>query len=360
MKFEAVSKVSKSQEQALKYTRKFESQLICFIEQVIFEVEEVLGSIAHRAEYIYDVADQFDLCTSLQCLDLAGLDRPERRSMVTLRLTLDVLSVLIPHSLNRLDERRAQLDAWKDQRRNHDSTNETTATPTPKYKTVLPASPEVLDTLHRMKNFLNTSVLSPLKIRTTQSDQLDVEFFKSVIHTLERNIDVLLEDLRAANAALQEKDQRISELETFNASRETSEQQPTTAASRLPYNDVSTFHPSNNEGEHREESKKCQPANQDECKSVVGPLLRQAVDGRSHAAKAVAFREWSCQTSAQLAIVKHGETATALAQQLEETRDKLLVLKRHLKKTRRNGGGSSNSAGICGTLDCIPEDENEA
>ena len=97
-------------------------------------------------------------------------------------------------------------------------------------------------------------------------------------------------------------------------------------------------------------------------KRAAGRLLLHALEGRTNAAKAVAFRRWSCQTSAMRAIAKHGHTATALAQQLEETREKLLILKRHLKKARRSGSGgtvSSIKGGAVGTLDRIPEDEHE-
>ena len=181
-----------------------------------------------------------------------------------------------------------------------------------------------------------------------RSNELDIEFFKQVIHTLERNIDVLLQDLQTANATIQGKDDRISELEAFNAVRESA---VNNSKSGLLSNNESDSY---NEGSHSTQRRN---ADFDGRKRAAGRLLLHALEGRTIAAKAVAFRRWSCQTSAMRAIAKHGHTATALAQQLEETREKLMILKRHLKKARRTGGGGSISVG--GTLDRIPEDENE-
>ncbi|KAL3906108.1 MAG: hypothetical protein SGILL_009408 [Bacillariaceae sp.] len=60
-------------------------------------------------------------------------------------------------------------------------------------------------------------------------------------------------------------------------------------------------------------------------------LLNSLMENRCKMELASAFRKWSCCTGAISASAGHRETAVALAQQLEQTREKLLVLKSHLK-----------------------------
>jgi hypothetical protein len=60
-------------------------------------------------------------------------------------------------------------------------------------------------------------------------------------------------------------------------------------------------------------------------------LLNCVIEQHSKKQLASAFRKWSCNSGAISASAGHRETAIALAQQLEQTREKLLVLKSHLK-----------------------------
>lgn len=66
-------------------------------------------------------------------------------------------------------------------------------------------------------------------------------------------------------------------------------------------------------------------------------LLCCILDKRSKAELASAFRKWSCCVGAMKASSSHKETAVALAQQLEITREKLIILKSHLKGKKSNG-----------------------
>jgi hypothetical protein len=52
---------------------------------------------------------------------------------------------------------------------------------------------------------------------------------------------------------------------------------------------------------------------------------------------AAAFRRWTCCSTAIGASANHNETVIALAQQLEQTREKLLVLKSHLQEKKSQG-----------------------
>lgn len=67
-------------------------------------------------------------------------------------------------------------------------------------------------------------------------------------------------------------------------------------------------------------------------------LLRNVLEKRSKSELATAFRKWSCCVCAGNASCTHKETAVALAQQLKITREKLVVLKSHLKEKKRYVG----------------------
>jgi nucleoprotein TPR len=65
---------------------------------------------------------------------------------------------------------------------------------------------------------------------------------------------------------------------------------------------------------------------------IAGARLMSCVmENRSKMELASAFRKWSCCAGAMSASCSHKETAVALAQQLDQTREKLQILKSHLK-----------------------------
>ena len=66
-------------------------------------------------------------------------------------------------------------------------------------------------------------------------------------------------------------------------------------------------------------------------------VLSCVLEKRSKLELASAFRKWTCNAGAISASSSHKETAVALAQQLEQTREKLLILKSHLKGKKPHG-----------------------
>ena len=74
---------------------------------------------------------------------------------------------------------------------------------------------------------------------------------------------------------------------------------------------------------------------------AAGRLIAKFVSDKAKNEKASAFRQWACKNSAAQATGQQEVIASELSQQLETTREKLGILKSHLKKGRK--GGNLNS-----------------
>ena len=68
---------------------------------------------------------------------------------------------------------------------------------------------------------------------------------------------------------------------------------------------------------------------------VAGELLARFFEGQDLRRKNAAFWRWTAQTSSCCSVEKQDDVAAELSHQLETTREKLSILKRHLKKSRR-------------------------
>ena len=79
------------------------------------------------------------------------------------------------------------------------------------------------------------------------------------------------------------------------------------------------------------------PPNDIQNKMAGARLMCCVLEKHSKMELASAFRRWTCCSTAIGASDNHKETAIALAQQLEQTREKLLVLKTHLQEKKSQG-----------------------
>ena len=70
-------------------------------------------------------------------------------------------------------------------------------------------------------------------------------------------------------------------------------------------------------------------------KVAAARLLCSVLDRQAKSETAAAFRKWSCNASALAAVSTQKDTAIALSQQLQITREKLHTLKSHLKHSRK-------------------------
>ena len=163
-----------------------------------------------------------------------------------------------------------------------------------------------------------------------------------------------MKDLKGAKIALQSKSQLISELERIIRQRET---ECKTMDDRLQTYSEQMSEMSDRlktEADLRLESER-QALELREALGAhpVGPtarkihqqekaaqLIRNLAEKRSRQATANAFRHWACAASAMKAVSHQIHVAHALSHQLETTREKLVILKSHLKqqKNRRLGG----------------------
>jgi chromosome segregation ATPase len=318
-----------------------EEAIMRFVDDFLTDSDRVFGTIAGQSEYLFH---RCDISDDLKALDLAGMVSSSN-FLESLRTYMYRLSAVIA---SYFESRRSRIQVWRDCH----------STQKGLILSILSSPHE--SAVHRMD--LSNDDLSP-RIESHLADQPDMDFFKSVIVSLEENIDALLIDLKAANEALQEKDFLLAKLESLVAFYESMDSKVAVEPSSLEQNSQSREHfndPSEGSTKNSKSSERSdsfaasQRKDPNACKLVAGRLLLQALDGRAHAAKAIAFRQWACQTSAMSALAKHGSTAAALAQQLEETREKLVLLKRHLKKSRR-----SSTREYSTNLDRIEEHESE-
>jgi chromosome segregation ATPase len=339
-----------------------EGKLLRFIEDLLTQTEGVFSQISVQAKKLNTFSAKFSDGDSVKSLDLAGLERG-RKLVNGFRENLDDLLLLIPHAVLQLEEKREQIHTW-----NQIRVEGAPRTPNSKPKRKTLGSPPVLDAFQKIKDLFTEEILSPHKIRTSHADRLDLDFLKKVIISLEDQIDVLLNDLEAANDALVAKDALFSELEKLIYCREIENtalnaqvfELEARLTSEVSWKEATERElASIREGLNDPAGTSSIPAavrdirvhaDAQACKTAAARLLLHTIDERANTAKAVAFRQWACQTSALRAVAKQGQAAAALARQLEETREKLVILKRHLRKTRRGPQ----------KLDRIAEQDSEA
>jgi len=348
-RLDSLSDAYKSQQQALALSQTLEGQLLCFVDEIISKADIAFEKISSETLDLEKFGNRVVLCDDLNALDLAGVVRPHLL-IQELRSHLDDLSRIVPEALSDLEEKAAQLSEWKQQRKKRLPSS--VLTPDSKSSSS-PESPTVVDAFQKMKRLLNEEVLSPNKVRKTDAGRIDAEYLQKVIHSLESQIDGLLADLKSANDALKAKDQLFADLEQLVTHHE------------MERDDLEKKLESMNtlvremeerlsrevvwkEAAEKELSKGRQGTNssdgaptikEDQClaRKAAGRLIVNFLEGQVTTAKASVFREWACQTSALRAIAQQGQAATALTEQLETTREKLAILKRHLKKSTRRG-----------------------
>jgi chromosome segregation ATPase len=350
-KLESLSAVYRSQQQVLALSQSMEEQLSRFIEDIILQAGKVFSKISNRSHYLEKFGSRVTMKDDIKALDLAGLERPTL-TITELRSCLDDLSSIIPKALSDLSEKKEQLKDWKARR---------SLPGTPPTKAQADAAPPgIMGDFQQMKRVLNEEVFSPGKARRSDASKLDMEYFHKVIHSLESQIDGLLADLKSANDALKAKDQMFVDLERLVSHHES--ERDVLEKKLESMNKV--FHDMeerlNRESSWKEaaekelaslreglEMKDTIPSSDEAraaAKMAAGRLIVNCLETKSKLTKAACFRQWACSTSALRAVSQQSYAAAALAQQLETTREKLVILKRHLKKSR--GGRDSGLARI--------------
>ena len=312
-KIESLSDAYRSQQRFLAMSNSLEEQLIRFIEDIILQTGTAFQGM----------------------LDVNAAE-------------------LVPKALAFLKEKKKQLQSWKDQR----ASRSPKGISTPKSKgSPLPDSPSIREALEQMKSLLQDEVISPIKTSNTSSGRPDSQYLQNVIHMLEGQIDGLLADLQSANDALRKKDELFADLEKLiyqheaereslekrlqckdaNISEITKQLESERVSKEAAENKLAELQENHCSGTKAIATGESRAVKSDVgiAKQAAGRLIAHVFDRRMEILKAAAFRQWACQTTAVRAVSQQSHAAAALATQLETTREKLVILKRHLKKSRR-------------------------
>jgi chromosome segregation ATPase len=307
----------------------FEEQLLQFIEDVIQEADSVFQDILRHSNIVCDSSSMKEIeSDELTALDLATSSTRQTK-LENVRDSMDSLSLIIPKAISYLNEKLELLQEWKKHRKSYSEAK----TPCRKRNTSKEASSPILETLEKMKAVLTEDLMSPCRNISNHNNRPDPEILQKVIMSLEGQIDSLLSDLKAANDALRAKEQLFADLEDLVHHHETErdilERKLESMSSRLK------------EEERREEalvdemSLVTTSSHNDNAQKLAIQLACKVMNGDRQLRVALAFQHWSTFTATSCDVSMHSQAASALVQELETTREKLAILKKHLKRSRR-------------------------
>ena len=182
----------------------------------------------------------------------------------------------------------------------------------------------------------------------------DPSGLREAIEALESDIRRLLNRLEEANSALLDKDILYLKMEKLAAQNESErvslERKLFSLEAQLDDLKHHTCSSTIGGGESMEISCLTPPVfsktNAGSSQIAGARMLCMALEKQSRELKSSSFRKWFYNASTMKVISGQKITASALAQQLEITREKLVVLKSHLQKGRHVQGGQSEPAAI--------------
>ena len=273
-------------------------------------------------------------------LDLAGVKQP-RDYVLDIRRRVESLVPIASESIEELETRHQELLRWQQKRLQPPATP---LTPTSFAKGSMSSASKMSnrDVVEEMKIVLKDEILSPCKERAKDVKHSDPKRLQEVLESLETKMDGLLQDLEAANDALEEKDRLVNEMERSTERNEAERRslegqlfalEEELQASRLiqEFNMRTDCYDRSSDHQLKEATNHNQMAG--------ARLLSNVLEIRCKLEKATAFRKWSCNVGAMKAASNQKHDAVALAQQLQITREKLIVLKAHLNKGRGSHSG---------------------
>lgn len=313
----------------------FEDQLLHFIEEVIREADSAFQDILRHSNIVCCSSSKRDFKSEeLTALDLAT-PNSQQAKLEDVRDSMDSLSSIIPKAISYLNEKLELLQEWK----RHRESRAEAKTPSRKFVRNMQDSSPILETLEKMKTVLTEDILSPCKRQTSDSNRPDPEMLQNVIISLEGQIDSLLSDLKAANEALRAKEQLFADLEDLVHHHETErdilERKLESMRSKITGEEIFT-NATKRQGDASVENDEASTMPQHEnTQTLAIQLACKVMNGDRHCKMALAFQHWSTFTATSRDFSAHSQAATALVHELETTREKLAILKKHLKKSRR-------------------------
>jgi chromosome segregation ATPase len=350
-KLESLTAVYQDRGDALSHPEPVNDQLVQLTEDILMHAEYSFSKISARSTDLESFGNRAFKRESVEALDLAQSVEDSNNFLIKFRVCLDELSCIIPEGLSNLEVKRGQFNEWKLRRGRQAEPSPIKTTPNAKRKSTSPKSSPVLDALNKMKVVLEEEVLSPNKNHCQKASRLDVEYMHKVVQALETQIDSLLDDLRSANDALQAKDQLFADLEQLVIHHESERdllEQKLEGMNRFVREMEDRLSQEVSWKEAAEMELKCiqeglafssaaqvDKASESACQLAAARLLYSVTERRETVTKAAVLRHWSCQTSAMRAVAQQSHAATELAHQLDATREKLIILKRRMKRKGR-------------------------
>jgi chromosome segregation ATPase len=349
----SVASALQYEKKAASEMRMSEETLVNFIGEVINFATGAQREIMARTLILQRLEQGMSPSRLLLALDLPGMVATPDASIWEVRSCLNKLESLVTKALKELHVKRTEFNQWKDR---HSRPAPTPITPTFANSQLLPITPshdQHRDKFGRIKMVLHESM--------TESGSMHLG--PERVRMIERLMGNLLEDLQATDAALLDKNKLFTEMENLVSQQDSERLMLEKRIERL-------------DSENREFEKRIEEeaslkksverelislrnaaytkrpvtvvsmggldsASRATAKVAAARLMCSVLDRKAKAEAAAAFRKWSCAASAMTAVHNQKEAAVALAQQLEMTREKLFVLKNHLKLGRHSQSGES-------------------
>jgi chromosome segregation ATPase len=334
-----------------------------FLDSLVTLLGDLLEELMSRSEELEQSCKSVVTSFSLRALDLASIKH--RATPITeAQSCVDALASLVSKMVSQLREKQDDLIIRHGSRLDFSTASQERKVSHDHYV--------VLDAFRKMKQLvggqMSASIVTPSRNLAHSHNNIS-----EAMQFVESQLEGLVNDVTEAKDALKSKGRLISELERIIRQRDT---ECKSMEDRLR-NKIDLMREMNEklkeEVECRRESEEqvlrlrvslgTQPVNPLEReilqKKKAAQFIHDFTEKRSRQAAANAFRHWACATSAMKAVSHQVHVAHALSHQLETTREKLVVLKSHLKhqKCRRLGGSQSSrsTSRARHALECLTE-----
>jgi chromosome segregation ATPase len=327
-KLSSLTEVYKSQQQVLVLSQSLEDQLLHFVEDILQNAGDSLLDMAQKQAEIDDCGKI--LLSKRKTLVNAGLDS---ETLVRMDSVLTQMVQIVPKTKKMLEERHEQLNAWRQRRSLRVPPTPSFSTPNSKPRISSDCSPSVIEALDQMKRVLNDEILTPHKKKRQGSQSIDAQYLQKVVAALEAQIDSLLLDLQSANEALKAKDQLFADLEHLVAHHE---DERDNLEKKLHQATMSLAEAERKIEALQDLQNNVKNGASENCKLIAGKMIANYLEDRDDDAKARVFRGWARQTVNGNGATR--QTVEALSLELETMREKFMILKKHLKKSRRSKG----------------------
>ena len=316
------------------HSKMIEQALINFIENFMERTHTLLVSVSNHSLKLKLMACN-SMGASIEALDLAHVRASKHARVIVSPTSCDELRQIVSQAKRAFEQSKVELQLLKRGTATDEIGHLPTPPPTPKYSALS-------SNLSKMKSILEHNDEHGDR-STSSSDTSREGTLRDVVNYVELQIDGLLADLFSARRALESKDEAFAELENL-----VSKQQVETEAlhhnlkpmqiyaKQMEGNSVGAVSPRNENGEHGPIDLATQAA----MKQAAARIICNALQRGERASAGQALRKWNSNACALKAVEQQRHIAEAMARQLEITREKLAILKSHLKHaaaSRREG-----------------------